>query len=119
MQPNGEYENLTPQQVKARLDAGEQLLLLDVREPHEYALSKISPAQGWATQPVLKPLSQAQLWAYDLPKDQPIILFCHHGMRSAQVAQALSAQLGHTNVANMLGGIEEWSLQVDPQVPRY
>lgn len=53
-----------------------------------------------------------------LPKDAELVVFCHHGGRSQQVASYL-AQQGYTNVSNMVGGIEEWSLRIDPQVPRY
>ena len=109
--PTG-FANLAPQEVKARLDAGDDILLLDVREPQEYATAHIEGSE-------LKPLSQANDWARDLPHDRPIIVFCHHGGRSAQVAQALTEQLGHTNVANMTGGIEQWSLDIDPTIPRY
>lgn len=106
------FANVTPQDVKARLDAGEDLLLLDVREPQEYATAHIESSE-------LKPLSRANEWAASLPHDIPIVVFCHHGGRSAQVAQALTQQLGYTNVANMVGGIEQWSLDIDPSVPRY
>jgi adenylyltransferase/sulfurtransferase len=109
---NTTFANLTPQEVKARLDAGEDFLLLDVREPHEYAAARIEGSE-------LKPLSRANEWARDLPHDRPIVVMCHHGSRSAQVAQALAQQLGHTNVANMLGGIDQWSLEIDRSVPRY
>lgn len=106
------FENVTPEQVKARLDAGEELLLVDVREPDEYATARIEGG-------VLKPLSTAQEWADSLPRDTPVVVFCHHGGRSARVAMALAQQLGYTNIANMTGGIDAWSQRIDPSVPRY
>ena len=106
------YVDVSTDEVKARLDAGEDLLLVDVREPHEYAIAHIEGS-------VLKPLSQAESWAYDLPRTKPVIIYCHHGGRSASVANALAEQLEYTNIANMVGGIDEWSLRIDPQVRRY
>lgn len=106
------FEDVTPEQVKARLDAGEDLLLVDVREPDEFDIATIEGSE-------LLPLSQAQQWANDLPRDKPVIIFCHHGSRSARVAMALNQQLGYTNIANMTGGIDAWSQRIDPSVPRY
>jgi rhodanese-related sulfurtransferase len=106
------FENVSPEQVKARLDAGEDFLLLDVREPEEYATAHIEGSE-------LKPLSAAQEWANDLPRDKPVVVFCHHGGRSAHIASALAQQLGYTNIANMTGGIDAWAERIDPTVPRY
>lgn len=106
------YRNYTPAEVKAKLERGEQLRLIDVREPSEHAIASIAGAE-------LLPLSRYQEWIQTLPKDGELVIFCHAGGRSAQVANVLTSQLGHTNVANMLGGIEEWSVSVDPNVPRY
>ncbi|MBO0862615.1 MAG: rhodanese, partial [Chloracidobacterium sp.] len=67
----------------------------------------------------LKPLGQIPNWVNELTnKDEPIILHCHHGTRSDRACQYLAAQ-GFTNVKNLTGGIDEWSLNVDPSVPRY
>jgi len=98
--------------VKARLDQGETIRLIDVREPNEHAIAHIEGAE-------LMPLSRAQSWINTLSPDEEIVVFCHMGGRSQQVAQYLVNQLGFTNVANMVGGIDDWSLQVDPNVPRY
>jgi rhodanese-related sulfurtransferase len=106
------YHNLTPAQVKDKLDRGDTFRLIDVREPYEHAIARIEGAE-------LLPLSRAQAWIETLPQDQEFVFFCHHGSRSAQVASFLAAQRGFANVANMLGGIEEWAMQVDPSVPRY
>ena len=106
------YADISTDEVKARLDAGEDLLLIDVREPNEYAHARIEGAE-------LLPLSRAQEWAGELPDDQELVIMCHHGSRSAQVAGFLAGQRGLTNVANMIGGIDEWSRLIDPSVPRY
>ncbi len=102
---------MTPREVKQRLDAGDNLLLIDVREPEEVQMAAIEGAKVY-------PLSQSRDWIDQLPKDQAMVVFCHHGVRSRQVALALR-QRGHTNVANMSGGIDQWSAEVDPSVPTY
>ena len=106
------YQDLTPAQVKEKLDRGDAFRLIDVREPYEYAYARIEGAE-------LLPLSRAQEWVGDLPSDQELVLMCHHGSRSAQVASYLASQRGLSNIANMLGGIDEWSRLIDPSVPRY
>lgn len=111
MQRNLPFKEATPQEIKQRLDAGDDLLLIDVREPDEVLIAAIDSAE-------VHSLSQAREWIYTLPKDRDLVIMCHHGGRSAQVAMALS-QIGHTNVTNMTGGINAWSEQVDPTVPKY
>src|SRR4051812_20563047 len=106
------YENITPDQVKAKLDRGDTFRLIDVREPNEYEHARIEGAE-------LLPLSRAQAWIGELPDDQELVIMCHHGGRSAQVAGYLAGQRGLSKVANMLGGIDEWSRLIDPNVPRY
>jgi len=101
----------TPAEIQQRLQAGEDLLLVDVREPEEIGIAALPDA-------LVCPMSRAAEWIGRLPKEQPLIVFCHHGIRSMQVAMAL-AQRGHRNVTNMVGGIDLWSTQVDPGVPRY
>jgi len=106
------YGVITVEEMKARLGAGERFRLIDVREPSEYSTAKIAGSE-------LKPLGQIVNWASELKdKDEEIVLHCHHGMRSDRACQYLAAQ-GFTNVKNLIGGIDEWSLKVDPSVPRY
>jgi rhodanese-related sulfurtransferase len=106
------FQNIPVDEVKRRMDAGERFRLIDVREEPEFAICQIAGAE-------LRPMSRINEWWQELDKDEPIVLFCHHGGRSAQVAHALTAQAGFRDVSNMAGGIEAWSLQVDPSVPRY
>lgn len=106
------YQNLTVAEVQAKRQRGDVFRFIDVREPLEHELAQIEGAE-------LLPLSQAERWVDTLPGDQEIVFFCHHGSRSAQIANFLAQQRGHTKVANMLGGINEWSGQIDPSVPRY
>ncbi len=106
------YGIITVTELKAKLDAGEAVRLIDVREPHEHQHARIPGAE-------LKPLGQITQWMQELAdKDEAIILHCHHGMRSDRACQFLAAQ-GFTNLKNLTGGIDDWSLQVDQSVPRY
>jgi rhodanese-related sulfurtransferase len=106
------YGVVTVEELKAKQDAGERFRLIDVREPSEFHAARIEGAE-------LKPLGQIMGWAAELPdKNEAIILHCHHGMRSDRACQFLAAQ-GFSNVHNLLGGIDEWSLKIDPSVPRY
>lgn len=103
---------ITATELKTKMDAGEQFRLIDVREPSEYRTASIPGAE-------LKPLGQIAQWAQQLPdKNEEIILHCHHGMRSERACMFLAAQ-GFTNLKNLVGGIDDWSLRVDPSVPRY
>lgn len=103
---------LSPLELKQRLDAGEKLRLIDVREPEEWQWCRIAGAE-------LRPLSQAGQWIEQLAEGGgPYVFYCHHGRRSGQVCAYL-AQRGRQDVYNLSGGIDRWSLQVDPAVPRY
>lgn len=101
------------QAVKKMMDEGEKFLLLDVRQPQEHAHVSI---EGSKLIP-LKELGQRidEISAY---QDQPIVVHCHHGGRSMQATLFLRQQ-GFTDVKNMAGGIDAWSLQIDPTKPRY
>ena len=90
-------------------------LLLDVREPWEARLASIRIA-GVPAQ--LLPMGQIPARMGELDPLQPIVCYCHHGMRSLQVVAFLQRQ-GFESVYNLAGGIEAWSLDVDPAVPRY
>lgn len=106
------YGNITVEELKALQDAGEKFRLIDVREPGEYRTARIEGSE-------LRPLGQIMHWAQELPgKNEEIILYCHHGMRSDRACQYLASQ-GFTNLRNLVGGIDEWSLKIDPSVLRY
>ena len=111
MTPASPVRSATPAEIRRRLDGGEDLLLVDVREPEELAIACIKGA-------LLRPMSRAEEWIDTLPREGELVIVCHHGMRSMHVALALAAR-GHTNVTNLTGGIDLWSAQVDPAVPRY
>jgi len=107
---------ISPQAVSQLLAkrADTPFLFLDCREADEYNFCRIEGSR-------LLPLSGfSELSLEHLPEDKaaPIVVYCHHGVRSAHAAQFLRAQ-GYPNTFSMQGGIEVWSLQIDPEVPRY
>ena len=105
------YQTMTPAESEARRARGEDLLLIDVREPEEFELARVPDAQ-------LLPLSRFHDWAPALDPSRETVIMCHHGIRSAQACAALS-RLGHKNLHNLAGGIDRWSTEVDRGVPRY
>ena len=102
---------ITPKELKSRLDKGDKLVLVDVREPWEYAIATLEGS-------VLVPLATLQQSLGKLDRNAEIIAVCHHGMRSAD-ATGFLLQQGFANVKNLIGGMDAWSTQVDPSVPRY
>ncbi len=102
---------ITPVEVKARLDRGEHIRLVDVREPEEHAICQIAGAE-------LIPMRTIPQHLQDLDDDRTICVFCHHGVRSLSVVDWLRRQ-GVENCQSMAGGIDRWSLEIDPGVRRY
>ena len=104
---------VTPSEVAARLQGGDSLFLLDVREPgeHEYVALPGS---------VLIPLGELTQRVDELStqKDTEIIVYCHHCIRSANVTSFLRHH-GFTRARNLQGGIDRWAIQVDPTIARY
>ncbi len=96
--------------LKARLDAGETLELIDVRGPEERAIAAIPGARAWD--------EETDRRLDSLPKDAMIVFHCHTGSRSQQAAEYLRRR-GFRNVHNLTGGIDAWSREVDSQTPRY
>lgn len=103
-------QQLSVKDLKQKLDAGEKLALFDVREPHEIQRARIAGS---------KPLDEAAVDGIKaLPKDTPLVFYCHFGQRSQAAAEHFRLQ-GFTRVYNLTGGIDAWSREVDPDVPRY
>jgi rhodanese-related sulfurtransferase len=98
------------QELQALLRAGEEFELIDVRSPEERELAVIAGSR------LLDRITAAEL--EKLPADRRVIFYCHTGQRS-QVAAREFASRGHQNVFNLTGGIDSWSTEIDPQVPRY
>ena len=94
---------------------GARPLVLDVREPWELRTASVQP-EGFDLLAV--PMNEVPARLAELPQDRPIACLCHHGARSQRVAVFL-AQNGFDEVANIAGGIDAWSAQHDPTVPRY
>ena len=101
----------TAPQVQQRLEKGDKFLLLDVREPNEFAFAHIQGS-------LHIPLRQLPERADELDKEQDIVVLCHHGMRSQQACLFLE-QYGFNRLYNLKGGIDAWSLICDPSIPRY
>ncbi|GAA3922156.1 rhodanese-like domain-containing protein [Hymenobacter algoricola] len=104
--------DLTPEDLHRRRQQGEILQLIDVREPEEYAYCRIEGSQ-------LIPLGEVPAHVEDLATDRPVVLICHHGVRSAQALAYLQHRHGLTNLLNLRGGIHAWSVRVDPTVAVY
>jgi rhodanese-related sulfurtransferase len=90
-------------------------VLLDVREAWEVQLARISLPDVTTLHIPMQTVPQR---LDELAEAQPIVCICHHGMRSAQVVAFLQRQ-GHAHIYNLAGGVDAWSAQVDPAVPRY
>jgi rhodanese-related sulfurtransferase len=106
-------KEITARQLAMRLENGEGFYLLDVRQPEEHAIAAIAGSK-------LIPLNHliARKDEVTPPEGVPIVVYCHHGVRSQHGAAAL-LQLGHREVYSLAGGIDAWSVEVDPGVPRY
>jgi rhodanese-related sulfurtransferase len=103
---------VSPLTVKQRLDSGEKLRLVDVRETFEHRQARIEGSELIPMRTVAQSLDSLEA------EEAPLIVFCHHGMRSLQVVSWLREQ-GIESCASMAGGIDRWSLEIDPTVPRY
>jgi adenylyltransferase/sulfurtransferase len=115
--PFAPIPQLTPEDVAAQLAGAAPPRLIDVREPWEHDRARIAQAELVPMRTIPDAIAPGGALA-DVPRDAALVIQCHHGGRSNQVA-AFLAQQGFTNVANLDGGIDAWSLQVDPTVPRY
>ncbi len=103
--------NLTPSQIRDALATRSDVMLVDVREPTEFAIAHIDGA-------TLVPMQSIPQQLASLPRDKEIILHCHHGMRSEMAGNFLLAQ-GFERVSHMVGGIDRWSDEIDPTVAKY
>ena len=104
--------DLTPAALHARLAAGEDIQLVDVREALEFDYCQIAGS-------VLIPLGEVPRRAAEIRAEGPVVLICHHGVRSAQALGYLQHRLGRENLLNLRGGIDAWSREVDATVPVY
>jgi rhodanese-related sulfurtransferase len=102
---------ITPAELKARLDANEAPFLLDVREPREFDYCHLEGS-------MLIPMAALPSRAAELPTDREIVAICHHGVRSFQAAAFLRQNFG-LDVTNLQGGIAAWAREVDPAMKQY
>ena len=102
---------IPPRGLKEKLDSGQQIVLLDVREPGEYEIAHLEGA-------TLIPLNDLPQSADQLDPQTEIVTYCHHGMRSLHAA-AFLYQSGFENVKSLAGGIDQWAVEIDPTLTRY
>jgi adenylyltransferase/sulfurtransferase len=100
-------------ELAAKREANEPVYLLDVRQPWEHQTAALPGS-------ILIPLPQLASRAAEVqpPAEALVVVYCHHGIRSLSGA-ALLERRGLTNVVSLAGGIDAWSQEIDPQVPRY
>ena len=109
-----EQHEITPQEAQNRLTKGSGAVLIDVREPEEFALAKVEGSQLISMQTVPAQLQMLEQMA----DENTLLVLCHHGVRSLQVVAWLRQQ-GIEDCYSVAGGIDRWSREVDKGVPRY
>jgi sulfur-carrier protein adenylyltransferase/sulfurtransferase len=107
---NNGIPQITVLELKQRLDAGDNLMILDVREPFEYQIANIGGT--------LIPMNEVPQRLAEIDRDREIVVQCRSGGRSQRVAQFLAAQ-GYPNVKNLAGGILAWADQIDSSITKY
>jgi adenylyltransferase/sulfurtransferase len=101
---------ITVKELKRRIDAGEDVYILDVREPWEQKIAQIGGK--------LIPQNEVPQRLAEIDREREVIVHCHAGVRSQRIAEFLK-QVGYPRVANLAGGIHAWSEEIDPKVPKY
>ena len=104
-------KSITPAALKTKLDAGEKPRLLDVREAWEYDLCSIESSTNIS-------MSNIEQMLNEYRPDDEIIVICHHGMRSFQVANYLEGK-DYSNITNLEGGVDAWAISVDADMAQY
>jgi adenylyltransferase/sulfurtransferase len=105
-------DEITATELKARLDAGERIQLIDVRQPDEHAFARITGAK-------LIPLGEILARISEIDEGRETIIHCKMGRRSARAIEALRSVGFKGELKNLRGGITAWSNEVDPKVPKY
>src|SRR5262245_38587600 len=104
-------DEITSDELKSRLDRNQPVVLLDVREAWETALCRLENSTHI-------PIEEIEFRVDELNADDEIVVYCHHGVRSAAVAEYLR-RLGYAKAVNLAGGLDEWARRVDPSMRRY
>jgi len=107
---NNGIPQITVLELKQRLDAGEDLMILDVREPFEYQIANIGGT--------LIPQNEVPRRMAEIDRNREIVVQCRSGGRSQRIAEFLAAQ-GYPSVKNLSGGILAWADQIDPKITKY
>ncbi len=105
-------QTITASELKKRLDAGDDIQLIDVRQPDEYAFAKIDGAK-------LIPLGEIMTRISEIDAERETVIHCKMGGRSARAIEALEQSGFKGTLKNLVGGITAWSNEVDPRVPKY
>jgi rhodanese-related sulfurtransferase len=104
--------SIDPSELRQRLDRGDALRLVDVRELPEWEICRLPGAE-------LKPMSEILSWQDELEdEEREVVIYCHHGVRSLRVCGYLLS-MGRRRLVNLRGGIEAWRRTVDPSMPGY
>jgi len=101
---------ITPQEVEQMRKSGSDFVLIDVREAWEYKTARIEGS-------TLIPMRQVPQRVSEIPAGKPVVVYCHHGGRSLQVAHWL--RQNGVEARNLTGGIDRWAVEIDSNVPRY
>jgi rhodanese-related sulfurtransferase len=104
-------QTVSPGDLAQVLSSGQGHRLVDVRDRWEFELCRIAGSENI-------PMAELMGQLDSLGKEDPIVVICHHGMRSQQVAAYLDS-LGYSNIMNLEGGVDAWSRVVDPEMPQY
>lgn len=110
-QLNQPMKSVNVKQLKLMLDAGEDIQVIDVREPYEYDIVNIGAT--------LMPMSQIGNYVDEILKDKPVIVHCRSGKRSGDIIQWLESEYGYDNLYNLEGGILAWADEIDSSLPKY
>src|SRR5579863_5812814 len=110
----GEALEISPKEAQARLANENGAVLIDVREPEEFAVARVEGAELVPMQKVPAELQRLEAMA----DERDLMVMCHHGVRSLNVVAWLRER-GIENCFSVAGGIDQWSVEIDPAVPRY
>ncbi len=104
---------IAARELAKQIENGQSIRLIDVRQPWEHERANLAGS-------LLIPLNELPARAAEIPHEPAtlVVVFCHHGVRSLSAAAYL-VRLGHVNVRSLAGGVDAWSCEVDPTVPRY
>lgn len=105
------HTEITAFELKAKLESGERVTLIDVREPFEREIVHIGGT--------LIPVGEVVQRLEEIPRDHPVVVYCKSGGRSGSIVEGLQKSFGFTNLINLKGGVLGWRRDVDPKLPGY